>query len=382
MPTLCIAGSYFHTEKQGGVETQIFYIGKAMQNIGWRVVYLCPTGGNLGWQFDDGAMAVYGFQQPSYGFQVEWAAIEKILQEISPDVVYQRGRSILQESGAVMRYCKNKKIPYVIGLSSDADTKRFHGITELPRAKQSFIKKAAIIPYGVWTDSKMRKTLHHADAIITQHKQQYELLPPSLSRKAVILPNLHPEITTEIIKPPELTVAWISNYRPLKRGELFLQLAQQCGDLQAKFIMVLGNARQQYTSELHRQAASIPNLQIFEKLSSQQIDELLKSAALLINTSEYEGFSNVFIESWLRQTPTLSISVDPAGILASEGIGICSGNFPQLLADLRWMIEHPTERQQMGARARKYAEANHGYQQNHYRIAEFFNSLLRHRLPV
>lgn len=353
-----------------------------MQQLGWRVVYLCPTAGPVGWQTDDGAVGVYGFRQPSYGFQIDSTQIAKILQEISPDVMYQRGRSILQESGVIVRYCKRKKIPYVIGLSSDADTKRFHGMTELSRTKQSFIKKAAIIPYGVWTDCRMRGTLRHADAIITQHKQQYELLPHSLSQKAIILPNLHPETAAAIIKPPEITVAWISNYRPLKRGELFLQLAEQCSDLHAKFIMVLGNARQQYTATLHRQATAIPNLQIFGKLSPQEIDELLRSASLLINTSEYEGFSNVFIESWLRQTPTLSIAVDPAGILASQGIGICSGNFPQLLADLRWMIEHPTECQQMGQRARTYAEAHHGYQQNRHRIAEFFDSLLRRDLSV
>ncbi|KXK56904.1 MAG: Glycosyl transferase group 1 [Chlorobi bacterium OLB7] len=333
---------------------------------------MCPTSGELGWQLDDGSIGVYGFQQPNYGFQIENSHIEKILQEITPDVVYQRGRSILQESGAVIRYCKRKNIPYVFGLSSDADTKLLHGITQLSRAKQSLIKKSAIIPYGAWSDWKMRQTLRSADAIITQHLHQFELLPPSLHHKGVILPNLHPEITGTITKPPGATVAWISNYRPLKRGELFLQLAKQCSDLNATFIMILGNARQQYTAHLINQAAAISNLQIFGKCTPQHIDEILRSAWMLVNTSEYEGFSNVFIESWLRETPTLSIGIDPAEALSRHRAGIAAKDFPELVRHVRHLLTHPDECRQLGQYARVYGETNHGLQQNSNRIAEFF----------
>lgn len=374
-PTLCIAGSYFHTEKQGGVETQIYYIGKAMQQVGWNVVYLCPTTGATGWKTTSQGFQVYGFRQPNYGFQISDRQIADILGEINPDVVYQRGRTILQESGAVLRFCKHHNVPYIIGLSTDLNTARFHAIFELTRTKKSWLKKLAIIPYGLWTDIKMRKTLQQADCIITQHAGQYDSLPIDLRLKATTIPNLHPEVVHSTSKPEKIIIAWVNNYRPLKRGELFLQLAKQCNDLDAQFIMVLGNAKKQYTNPIIEQGKNIRNLLIYGEKTANEIDILLSQATLVVNTSEYEGFPNIFIQAWLHTTPTISICIDPAKALSQHHAGIVSGNFQQLVADVRRLILNPQQAHSLGKNARIFAEINYGYYHNHHRISIFFTAI-------
>lgn len=376
-PTLCIAGSYFHTEKQGGVETQIYYIGKAMQQVGWNVVYLCPTTGATGWKTTNQGFQVYGFRQPNYGFQISDRQIADILGEINPDVVYQRGRTILQESGAVLRFCKHHHIPYVIALSSDVNTARFHAVFELTLTKKSWLKKLAVMPYGLWTDLKMRSTLQQADFIITQHAGQYDSLPYELQPKATILPNLHPEIIGDRLKPEKIIIAWINNYRPFKRGELFLQLAKECNDLNAQFIMVLGNAKKQYADPIIKQGKNIRNLLIYGEKTAEEIGELLSKTTLLVNTSEYEGFPNVFIQAWLQGTPTISICIDPSKALSKHHAGVVSGSFQQLVSDVRRLILAPEEVERLGRNARLFSEANHGYQHNQHRISDFFTVIAK-----
>src|SRR5690606_5922774 len=48
---------------------------------------------------------------------------------------------------------------------------------------------------------------------------------------------------------------------------------------------------------------------------------LLSRATMLINTSEWEGFPNIFLEAALSGTPIVSLAIDPDGLLSQKHCG-------------------------------------------------------------
>ena len=72
------------------------------------------------------------------------------------------------------------------------------------------------------------------------------------------------------------------------------------------------------------------NLQYLGEVSQDEVNRRLREGHILVNTSRYEGFSNTFVQAWMRRVPVVSLTVDPDNILVRENIGFCSGTFKNL----------------------------------------------------
>ncbi|HFC54060.1 MAG TPA: glycosyltransferase [Gammaproteobacteria bacterium] len=279
------------------------------------------------------------------------------LNEISPDVIYQRvGCSY---TGIAARYAMKSRCQMVWHIASSLDV--------LPGKKSvspdmvvDFLEKRAL-EYGI----------RNAQRIIAQTREQADLLEKYYGRKpTAVIPNFHPAPQGRPIKGDRVTVVWIANLKPLKRPELFLDLAEELGSLSGvRFVMAGRGNNGRWCKNLVLRMEREKAVEYLGERSHQEVNELLDQADILVNTSEVEGFPNTFIQAWMREVPVVSLGIDPDGILSRYDVGIVSSDFQHLVSDTRTLIMDRELRRRMGRNSRKYAFAHHS-QANAARIVE------------
>ncbi len=384
MPLLCIAGHRHWSEHAGGVELQLRYLGEALAAGGWEVVHLCHSlTGKYGQELEAPGRLIYWIPLYPNGFCVPRQQVETLLAELNPDVLYQRGWGILQESGVVLDFALRRKLPYVFALSSDLTVQKFLPTTyTFIRHRHPRWRSWLLLPYALWSDVQLHKTLRKAPYLFTQHKGQQELLRRRYGRESLVVPTLHPELHRPARKEPTPLVVWIHNYRPHAQLGLALKIAASYERSGIQFFFVTGSTRPEQLRELHRWKRLPSNVRLFGALSPEEAQELLERAWVLLHTAFYEGFPNTFVQAWLRETPVVSLWVDPGGVLRREGIGICAdGNTARLQQALESFLDNPEHRATVGLRAREYAEKQHGLRHNCPRLQQLFNGLAQ-RKPI
>jgi glycosyltransferase involved in cell wall biosynthesis len=205
--------------------------------------------------------------------------------------------------------------------------------------------------------------IRHSTLVLAQTEYQRKALEKRLARSRVrLLPNFHPA-------PPDRAatstaarrVVWIANLKPLKNPGAFVRLARRFLARPGLEFVMAGASMDgdTWTREQLAAIAATPNVEYLGARSQEEINALLESADLLINTSDYEGFSNTFIQAWMRRVPVVSLRVDPDKLLSERGLGAVAGSEDRLHACVAALLDAPDERAAIGARARAYALANH-----------------------
>jgi glycosyltransferase involved in cell wall biosynthesis len=199
-------------------------------------------------------------------------------------------------------HCKLHRRPFVYHWASDDD---LHGrrMTEFP----------ALRPFFVW-GRRM------ATAQVCQTEAQLAMLGPRERRRAVVIPNLLDTSIPWRAGPGGDRVLWVGSIKlQAKRPDLFLDLAaalpqrrfRMCGDLR-------GPAG--FQAAFRKRLADLPNVEWVGFVERQDLPAHYATARCLVNTSDFEGFPNTFLEACASGVPCLSLNVDPNGILA-QGAG-------------------------------------------------------------
>ena len=278
------------------------------------------------------------------------------LKEMKPGIIYQRAG--FSATGVAAFYAMYKKCKFIFHIAGDRDIEKIG----LPWTHPHKIPEIMLIKYGI------RK----ADKIIAQTKFQAEQLKKNYNKDAIVISNGHP-LPEDCIKPQDkISVLWIANWKVVKQPEIFIDLVKQLKDMRDVRFIMLGRT-DRYENLVAK--AGENSVEVMGEVPNDQVNILLSHAHVLVNTSQQEGFSNTFIQAWMRGVPVISLQVDPDDILKNEKIGFCSGSFDQLVTDTRRIIEEKEMRECMGKRARKYAIENHSLD-NIKKIIELFSELL------
>jgi glycosyltransferase involved in cell wall biosynthesis len=281
-----------------------------------------------------------------FGECLDTLELLRLLEKISPDVIYQRVGCAYTGISAYYAKKRQKRCVWHVAHDQEVIPARWRLTRNIPFRYADKL----MLEYGV----------RNATAIITQTQQQADYLRHYYGRKVdAIVPNYHPLPQRVGRKSdPVKTVVWVANLKPWKRPELFLRLAKDLSHREDVRFVMIGKpmGEPSWCRTIADGAARLENLRYLGEQPQEVVNEVLSEADIFVNTSVQEGFANTFIQSWLRGVPVVSLSVNPDRIFDSRSIGVCAGNYERLKEGVVELIEKKSLREKMGEQGRKYAE--------------------------
>lgn len=333
--------------RHGGAEYQAYFLAERLKTI--ADVYFCFRDH---WAknkiLKEDGFTLYPikpsrFKRISKPYIFESAPLNQILKKIVPSSIYVRGANAYL--GIAASYAKKTGTRLIWHIAHDKDVQPFQA-SSFKNAPFEFIDKRAV-EYG----------MKRANYIIAQTQCQAKMLEKNYKLKSeFVIGNWHPTHDICNKQKNKVIVLWIANWKSIKQPEIYIELAKHLSSLKDVVFKMIGRPGN-YTRELL--AAQEAGIEVLGALPNEEVNELLTEGHILVNTSKQEGFSNTFIQAWMRKVPVVSLQADPDNVLEKEGIGVCSGDFEQLVEDTRRLIIDEKLRGQMGDRARTHAIEHH-----------------------
>lgn len=364
------AYSYFDQEGRawaGGAEIQQVLVARYMASKGIDVSFIVGDFGQADAEIVDGITLIKSFE-PRKGnrklrFLPDMRKILRAMKIADADIYNQRSTSFYTGQLAHFASRIGKIFTFSIGIDYNC----------YPDCKgQLRFPMTTLYTYGI----------RHADAVIAQTEQQRGLMRENFGREAELIKN-----GVRIPLPDEQTAEeagnqpgflWVGSIGRRKRPELFLELASKIPE--ARFTLI-GNKVDEpgYYDEIVRRAGEIPNLTFAGFVPPDRIEAYYRRSYALINTSYLEGFPNTYLYAWIHGIPTLTIEIDPDGIIENNGIGERTDSIEGLVEAARRLLGNPALRAEMSEKAKDYVAENHDIEMTAEKYIRLFEKLLADR---
>jgi hypothetical protein len=194
-----------------------------------------------------------------------------------------------------------------------------------------------------------------ADVIVVQTPEQVPLCLERFGRSATVIESIAEPAEAREDRPEAFL--WIGHLAGYKRAQAYVELARALPG--AKFWMVAAVDSATGPHHVPGLEAS-PNLEVLAPMPRHEILRLISRAVAVVNTSDFEGMPNVFLEGWARGVPALALNHDPGGVIERHGLGSfargSSDRLVELAAEL-WTARD--DQRDVSVRCRRYVEAHH-----------------------
>jgi glycosyltransferase involved in cell wall biosynthesis len=258
--------------------------------------------------------------------------------EINADVYFHAGAGV--EVGAYALICRLLRRRFLFFIASSADLWEPYGKVEGPLKW--------LFPLGV----------RSAHEVVCRSSEQQDRLHNQYGRKGVMIRTGHPHPPARHV--PKSYVLWVGRGNPLKRPEMFLDLAARMPH--RRFVMVVAHedAHLDLLQQVRTRAAMLGNLDLYEDVPWSEIDNYFARARVFVNTSTYEGFPNTFVQAALHGAPVVSWRVDPDQLLSTGQLGLCAGeSFDRLVDLVQGLCESELGWNTLSEGVKRYASTHH-----------------------
>ena len=346
--------------KTGGAERQVALLALSLAARDHEVTLVVPgypgeaqtiDGVRLvsGWRKDRGVRVLRSvtYRAPN---------LQRILVEQQADAYYVRGRAHF--TPVVMRAARRAGAVSLLGLANDRDL--VEDRSRLPYALGS--SPAAAVAGRLEYAYFRRGAIDAADWIITQHEGQSAHCA-RMGLRHLLIPNI---VSAPADGPPDdpqdHDAVWVGNVHREDRSRKGLaELVELAERASALRFAVIGRFSSGAAQEPLAQLAALPNVTVFGAMTHDETLALIARSRVVVNTSAWEGLSNVMLEGWALYRPSVSLCVDPNGLLSSGELGGCAaGDLQAMTGMLTSLVRDETARREIGARCAAYVARTHG----------------------
>jgi glycosyltransferase involved in cell wall biosynthesis len=322
----------------GGAERQQWLLARALAASGWSVTVGVRKALEVGER-----KTIAGVEFLGIGWDNIYRAWYRFLSSEQPDWWYWRCADHLW--GCAVEIAKLAGVRTIFAAGFDTDV----------QPRRALFRRPHWWPLYAWG-------LSRTDRILVQHTGQLAALAPRWRPKAYIVPSIAGEITA--VKPHSERakyVAWVAMLRQPKRPDVLMEIARQAPAIR---FMVCGGptpfaSPPGYSEWIVGALQAQPNITFLGKVAPQKTQQTIADAAMLLSTSDEEGFPNTFLEAWSSGTPVISLKLDPDHIIERQELGTVPGTVERAIADIMALMEAPQQRDAIAGRARRYVAETH-----------------------
>lgn len=275
----------------------------------------------------------------------------RALDSIKPEAIYQRVGCAY--TGITAKYAKRRGCRMIWHIAHDMDVRPFRRSRMIRHFLSAYLEKK-FLEYG----------LRNCHDIISQTRSQAECLWRFYGRRATAtVYNFHPFPAEELNKKERpVKIVWAANMREWKQPEHFIRLARDLDrrrlDVNCLMIGKPADDRKLIHS-IQTAAAEVPTFKYIGPCSIEEVNSILATAHVFVNTSLEEGFANTFIQAWMRRVPVASLHCNFDDIFHRHRVGFYAGTYDTLLEQVVALVQDSGLRARMGEAAQKYAFDHH-----------------------
>jgi len=328
----------------GGESVQQTLLARAFRDLGYDVSMVVQDYGQPQGELIDGIRVWKTFDVragvPVLRFLYpRMTSILSALKRADADIYYQSCAGMM--TGVVAWFCRRYGRKFIFRLAHDSDCIPGEQIIRLWRDRK-------IYEYG----------LRQAGLIAAQGVKQVALLKDNYQlgstpvNMAVELPD--PEQTMD----RDIDILWVNNLRDFKRPELVIKLARMLPEYRVMMIGAAVPGSEELYKEVEAQAGMLPNLDFLGAVSYNEVNGYFSRSRIFVNTSDWEGFPNSFLQAWVRGVPVISF-FDPDGLIAGRELGAVPTDLASMAQVMGELLRDEGARSTVAQRSRKFVIDNY-----------------------
>jgi glycosyltransferase involved in cell wall biosynthesis len=342
----------------GGESVQHVLLARAWRDLGHDVSVIVHDHGQPFITNVDGirAIATYAPEAGLPGIRFIHPRLTRVVNAMraaDADIYYQSPAS--PWSGVAAWYAKSFGRQSVLRIASDSNCRRDR------QAMRSW-RDRRLYEYGLKT----------ASLVAAQTEHQRELLLGNYGLESEVVSMTVDTPTCASSRQKDVDVLWVGNLRPVKRPDLALELARRLP--QYRFVLVGGSppGTEDYFASIEREARSLPNVVLAGGVAYPAVGEWFDRARLHVNTSDYEGFPNTFLQAWVRGVPVVSF-FDPDGLIERRALGTRCADVAMMCNEIDALLRDPAACAAKGERARQFVRGRYSAKEIALRYLELLD---------